>query len=203
VFPVAPPVEKSGTFVNWEGRLRPFDTVLNTTAMADGRVLEALAAQLGVALGTGDVNAVRRELGALPPTGSARPSAPRVPPARPAAPGPGEAVLATWHQLIDLGSALDGDEVLTATARPPVARIGKALADELGVADGDLVTVGADRGTVTLPAAITDLPDRVVWLPTNSPGSTLRRTLAAAAGAVVRLSAGAPGPILASGGTHA
>ena len=30
---------------------------------------------------------------------------------------------------------------------------------------------------ITLPAAITDLPAQVVWLPTNSPGSTLRRSL--------------------------
>ena len=45
------------------------------------------------------------------------------------------------------------------------------------VADGDPVTVGTERGAVTLPAAITELPDQVVWLPTNSPGSTLRRAL--------------------------
>ena len=35
-------------------------------------------------------------------------------------------VLATWHQLIDLGSLLDGDEVLAGTARPPVVRLAKA-----------------------------------------------------------------------------
>jgi NADH-quinone oxidoreductase subunit G len=59
------------------------------------------------------------------------------------------------------------------------------------------VTVGTDRGAITLPAAITDMPDGVVWLPTNSPGSTVRRALGATSGAVVRLSAGAPGPLLA------
>ena len=46
--------------------------------MTDGRVLEAIAAQLGVDLGTGDVNAIRRELGALPVSRSARPAAPTV-----------------------------------------------------------------------------------------------------------------------------
>jgi NADH-quinone oxidoreductase subunit G len=110
-----------------------------------------------------------------------------------------EAILSTWHQLIDLGSLLDGDEVLAGTARPSVARIGKDVADALGVADGDVVTVGTDRGGVTLPAAITDLPPQVVWLPTNSPGSTVRRSLGVTSGAVVRLTAGVPGPILAEG----
>ena len=42
VFPVAPVVEKAGTVVNWEGRTRTFDAVLNTTAMSDARVLDAL-----------------------------------------------------------------------------------------------------------------------------------------------------------------
>jgi NADH-quinone oxidoreductase subunit G len=199
VLPIAPAAEKSGTFMDWEGRLRSFDTVLPTTAMTDGRVLEAIAALIGVALGTGNVNSVRRELGALPAGRSARPAAPTVKPAALPEPGEREAVLATWHQLIDLGSMLDGDEVLAGTARPPQVRIGKDLADALDVADGDTVTVSTDRGGVTLPAAITDLPPQVVWLPTNSPGSTLRRSLGVTSGAVVRLAAGRPGPILAMG----
>jgi len=199
VLPVAPAAEKSGTFMDWEGRLRSFETVLPTAAMTDGRVLEAIAALMDLALGTGDVNAVRRELGGMPVSRSERPSAPTVPAAALPQPGEHEAVLATWHHLIDLGSMLDGDEVLAGTARLPLARIGKELADSLGVADGDVVTVSTDRGGVTLPAAITDLPPQVVWLPTNSPGSTLRRSLGVTSGAVVRLSAGRPGPILAEG----
>jgi NADH-quinone oxidoreductase subunit G len=196
VLPVAPAVEKPGTFVDWEGRLRTFETVLHTTAMSDGRVLEALAAQLDVELGTRDVDAVRRELGGIPVTRSERPAAPHVPPVAVPATGAQEAVLSTWHHLIDLGALLDGDEVLAGTARPPVVRIGKGTAEELGVADGDPVTVGTDRGAITLPAAITDLPAGVVWLPTNSPGSTLRRSLGVTSGAIVRLSATA-GPVLA------
>lgn len=45
VFPVAPVVEKAGSFLDWEGRLRTFEAVLDTTAMTDARVLDALAAQ--------------------------------------------------------------------------------------------------------------------------------------------------------------
>jgi NADH-quinone oxidoreductase subunit G len=197
VLPIAPAVEKAGTYMDWEGRLRSFGAVLKSTAMTDGRVLEAIAALLDVSLNTGDVNAVRRELGGLPGSTVPNPVRPSVAAVRAAQPAENQAVLATWHQLIDLGSLLDGDQVLAGTARPPVARLGKDLAESLGLADGDLVTVGTDRGSITLPAAITDLPPRVVWLPTNSPGSTVRRSLGVTAGAVVTLTAGVPGPILA------
>jgi len=190
VFPVAPVAEKAGSFLDWEGRLRTFETVLHTDAMNDGRVLDALAAQLGVALGTGDVNTIRRELGALPATRADRPQPPLVEPVEVAQPGAGEAVLATWHQLIDLGTLLDGDEELAGTARPPVVRLDKSTAEAIGVADGDAVTVGTGRGAVTLPAMITEMPTGVVWLPTNSPGSTTRRTLGVTSGAVVTISAG-------------
>jgi NADH-quinone oxidoreductase subunit G len=183
--------------MDWEGRLRTFGAVLPTGAMTDGRVLEAIAALMDVTLGTGDVAAIRRELGSMPASRGDRPAVPKVPARRLPKPGEREALLATWHQLIDLGSLLDGDEVLAGTARPPLVRIGKDTADALGIADGDEVTVSTDRGGITLPAAITDLPPRVVWLPTNSPGSTVRRSLGVTSGAVVRLTAGRPGPILA------
>ncbi|AGZ38626.1 NADH-quinone oxidoreductase subunit G [Actinoplanes friuliensis] len=202
VFPIAPAAEKPGTFINWEGRLRTFETVLNTTAMTDGRVLEAVAALMDVTLGTGDVGAIRRELGAMPASRSARPTLPAVEPVAVRKPSAQEALLATWHQMLDLGSLQDGDEALAGTARPSVVRLGKGLAESLGVADGDAVTVSTDRGGITLPAAITDLPPQVVWLPTNSPGSTLRRSLGVTSGAVVRLSAGKPGPILAQGANN-
>ncbi|MFE0588672.1 NADH-quinone oxidoreductase subunit G [Micromonospora echinospora] len=216
VFPVAPVVEKAGSFLDWEGRLRPFDAVLQTPAMSDGRVLDAIADRLGVRLGTGDVLSVRRELGSLPATRTDRPSVPSVEPQPAPRTGDGEAVLATWHQLVDLGSLIDGDEHLGGTARPPVVRLGKGTAEALGVADGDAVTVGTDRGALTLPAAITEMPDGVVWLPTNSPGSTVRRSLGATSGSVVRVSAATepatatervaadaadrPGPLLNTGG---
>jgi NADH-quinone oxidoreductase subunit G len=212
VFPVAPMVEKAGSFLDWEGRLRTFEVVLDTPAITDGRILDALADQLGVALGTGDVNGIRRELGALPATRSGRPAAPSVEPGHVPAAGAGEAVLSTWHHLIDLGSLLDGDEYLAGTARKPVVRLDKSTAEAIGVADGDPVTVGTDRGALTLPAEITDMPEGVVWLPTNSPGSTVRRSLGAVSGSVVKLSApggavaaasadaaGRPGPLLNTG----
>jgi NADH-quinone oxidoreductase subunit G len=199
VFPVAPVVEKAGSFLNWEGRLRTFEQVLDTPAMSDLRVLNTLARELGIELGVPDVRAARAELALLsrvaghasaPVTRANRPSAPALPAGVPAQPAQGQAVLATWHHLLDLGSLTDGDEQLLGTARIPVARISAATASGLGVADGDPLTVGTERGALTLPAAITELPDGVVWLPTNSPGATVGRTLGVAAGAIVAVSAG-------------
>ncbi len=190
VLPVAPVVEKAGSFLTWEGRLRPFERVLATDAMSDARILDALAAQLGVTLGCGDVTATRRELASLPATRATRPTPPQVAPAEPARPGEGQAVLATWHHLIDQGSLQDGNPALAGTARPSLVRVGKQLATQLGVVDGDPVTVSTATGAITLPAQVTDLVDGVVWVPTNSPGSTVRRTLGVTAGALVDVTRG-------------
>jgi NADH-quinone oxidoreductase subunit G len=128
-------------------------------------------------------------MGSLPSTTATRPAVPSVPAGHALRPADDEAVLATWHQLIDSGSLLDGDDVLAGTARPSLVRLSKEQVTRLGVAEGDPVTVGNDRGALTLPVAIADLPDGVVWLPTNSPGSGVHRTLGVASGAIVRISA--------------
>ena len=63
VLPVAPVVEKAGTFVDWEGRERPFAEVLRgTNAMPDVRVLHVLAAAMDVDLALPDVAAARAEI---------------------------------------------------------------------------------------------------------------------------------------------
>jgi NADH-quinone oxidoreductase subunit G len=189
VFPVAAVAEKSGTFLDWEGQARTFETVLHTTAMSDARILDTLAREFGVELNCASPAEIRREMGHLPPTRAQRPGGPATAPGQPARPGRGEAVLATWSQLIDNGRLTEGDAHLLGTARVPVARVSPATAAALGLADGEALTVGTERGAVTLPALVTpDLPDEVVWLPTNSPGSTVRRTLGVTSGALVRIS---------------
>jgi NADH-quinone oxidoreductase subunit G len=52
------------------------------------------------------------------------------------------------------------------------------------------VRVSAGSGSITVPLTITDMADHVIWLPTNSPGSTVRSTLGVDAGAVVSLTKG-------------
>ncbi|MCB0913353.1 MAG: hypothetical protein KDB60_17240, partial [Propionibacteriaceae bacterium] len=84
--------------------------------------------------------------------------------------------LATWRQLVDGGRGQDGEEALAATAKPTVARISPALAEALGVAEGDAVAVSGGSGTgwYSLPVAITPgMVEGAVWVPTNSPGTPL------------------------------
>lgn len=188
VFPVAPVAEKSGSFVDWEGRVRPFETALpRTGALPDLRVLDAIAAEMRRPLGVPDVAAARAELDHLGLWQGARPPMVGTPPPTTPEPGPGEAVLAGWRMLLDAGRMQDGEPFLAGTARPPVVRLSADCAAELGVQDGDPVTVETDLGSVTLPLAITDLPYRVVWLPICSPGSAVYRQLGAQAGDVVRV----------------
>jgi NADH-quinone oxidoreductase subunit G len=156
-----------------------------------------------VELGCGDVTSIRRELGSLSVSAAAsaviRLSPPRVSAGHSHIPSAGEAVLASWHQLIDRGSLLDGDEALAGTAHPAKALLSKATAAAAGVADGDLVTIGATgggdgtAGAVTLPCEVAEMPDKVVWVPTRSPGSEVGRTLGVTSGAVVTVSAHAGG----------
>ena len=186
VFPVAAVSEKAGTFVNWEGRGGGFDLAISVpAAQSDLQVLNVIADEMDVHLGLPDAAAARRELAGLGPWRGARALAPTVPAAVPPDPRHGEAVLATWHQLLDAGRMADGEPFLAGTARPVCARMSRASAAEIGVADGDKVTVATDRGSITVPAEVTAMPDRVVWLPTNSAGCAVRRELGAAAGALV------------------
>ena len=191
VLPVAPVDEKSGSFLTWEGRRREFSVTLDGTgALPDCRVLDTLGVEMDADLFTqtpaaaaGDLNRVTEQ---IKPT--ARSAAPDVPGAPVPTVGQGQALLATWRQLIDDGALLVDEPHLAGTARRVVARVSKATAAALG--EPHSVTVSTDRGSVTLPVEIADLPDDVVWLPGNSPGSTLRTTLGVGHGAVVSIAAG-------------
>jgi len=190
VFPVATVTEKAGTFVNWEGRSRPFAPALPPTATSDARVLAALAEEVGVDLGLGDAAAVRDELDRLGTWQGPRAADPDVSGQAPAVPAAGQAVLAGWRMLLDAGRLQDGEPHLAGTARPSVVRLSPATAAEFGVSDDDRVTVGSAHGEVTLPLEITDMPDRVVWLPLNSHGSRVAATLRVSVGAVVDVRGG-------------
>ncbi|HVE75108.1 MAG TPA: NADH-quinone oxidoreductase subunit G [Mycobacteriales bacterium] len=190
VLPVAAVVEKEGTFLNWEGRSRPFEQVLSTGSLTDLRVLHLIADRMGRPLNLPDAAAARHELsvlGAAPRTTGATPVAPASDTPAPA----GFARLATWHWLLDDGSLQDGEPFLAGTAKRPRLHLSAQTAAQVGAAEGADVTVSTDRGSVTLPLVIADLPDGVVWLPTRSADAAVRRDLAAAPGDVVRLSVSA------------
>jgi len=186
VFPIAPVAEKAGSFVNWEGRTRPFEPSLHTNAIPDLRVLNFLADELGVDLGLATADRAANERAELGLWDGQRPEPPRTE-SSPPRPASGQAVLTSWRMLLDDGRCQDGEPHLAGTARHPIARLSAATAAEIGVADGESVTVSTDRGMITLPAQVTDMDDRVVWLPMNSPGSSVYRTLGVTIGAVVSI----------------
>ena len=97
----------------------------------------------------------------------------------------GSLALASWKQLIDLGSLQDGADALRATGRRPVAVFGPDVYDSLGLEDGGEVTITGDRGAVTLPARTAeDLAAGVVWVPANSFGGGVLADLASPGGRV-------------------
>jgi NADH-quinone oxidoreductase subunit G len=185
VFPVAAAVEKAGSFLDWEGRARPFDAVLRTNgAQTDASVLQLLGQELGHPIGLTDVAVTRDEITRLG-AASDHPAAPTEVPAEAA-----EGVrLATWHWLLDDGSLQDGEPHLAGTAKTPRLHLSAATAAGLGVSDGDGVTVSTERGSLTLPLVVADLPDDVVWVPTRTRDAHVRTDLAAAHGSVVTLAA--------------
>ena len=188
VLPVAAHAEKGGTFVDWEGRTRPFATALDTQYQSDYRVLDMLASELGGFLGTRTLTEVRSEMQALGPWQGDRPAAPTIEDGPVPTAGDGQAVLATWHHLLDRGSLQDGEPFLAGTAKAARARVSAATAEGFGLADGDVVRVATGARAVTAPVEVVeDMVDHVVWLPTNSEGSAVRATLGAGAGALVTL----------------
>jgi NADH-quinone oxidoreductase subunit G len=89
--------------------------------------------------------------------------------------------------MLDNGRLQDGEPYLAGTARKPVVRLSAETAGEIGAAEDDSVTVSTSRGSITLPLNITDMPDRVVWLPLNSPGSAVHKQLGVTIGAPVKI----------------
>jgi len=190
VFPVVPVTEKDGTFINWEGRERSFGVVLKVpTAMPDTRALAALADEMDTPLGFSTPAGAKKELDELGRWDGARAGEPTYQ----AAPGQGafdSTRLASWRMLIDDSRSNDGEPYLVATARKAVARISRTTAGRVGIADGGELVVSTASGSVRLPVVITPMSDNVVWLPTNSAGSHVRRALHADHGSIVTISGG-------------
>jgi NADH-quinone oxidoreductase subunit G len=197
VFPVSLMHERSGTFVNWEGRRRPFGVVIEPpNDMPDLRVLAALADALGSDLGFRTPAEARAELDELDIWEGERSEAPDYAAGEPAAPSGTSALLATWRMAIDDSRAVAGEPYLQATARAPEARMSPSTAASAGI--GAVAVISNDRGTVTLPAVVdAEMVDGVVWLPSRAPGLGIPQHLAATAGDLVTIG---PGNELATGG---
>ncbi|MGY1583684.1 NADH-quinone oxidoreductase subunit G [Streptomyces sp. MN13] len=193
VLPVAAVAEKAGTFLNWEGRVRFFEAALKPDQMTrrlapgDARVLQMLADAMDVHLGLPDLRTVRAELDRLGAWDGPRATEPLETASALPRPAAGEAVLAGHRLLLDQGVLQEGDEALAGTRHAAHARVSAATAAEAGVKDGDALTVTGPAGTVELPLEITEMPDRVVWLPLNSTGGGVASDTGALPGSLVRI----------------
>ncbi|MFD7706460.1 NADH-quinone oxidoreductase subunit G [Streptomyces sp. NPDC059786] len=193
VLPVAAVAEKAGTFLNWEGRARLFEAALKPDQMTrrlsptDARVLQMLADAMDVHLGLPDLRTARAELDRLGAWDGPRATEPLETGGVPPRPAAGEAVLAGHRLLLDQGRLQEGDEALAGTRHAARARVSAATAAEAGVKEGDLLAVTGPAGVVELPLQVTEMPDRVVWLPLNSTGTGVASDTGALPGALVRI----------------
>src|SRR5699024_4229254 len=171
VLPVAAVAEKSGSFINWEGRPRPFGVVIDApNALSDVRVIAGISEELDTPLGFRTPEQAGVELDEVGLWDGDRVPAPSYRPVEPAKLDHGEAVLQTWRELIDDGRGQDGEEYYKATARRSVARLSSRTLQSIGVTAGDEVVVRTDHGAVALPTEAVGMPDDVVWVAANSHG---------------------------------
>ncbi|SDS62129.1 NADH dehydrogenase subunit G [Nocardioides scoriae] len=208
VLPVAPPTDKSGTFVNWEGRVRRFDKVLHVpSSLPDVRVLAGIAEELGTPLGFRAPEQAWAEMGQLgawdgeraTTVGAVEDEVTSEEAVTAHADFDGSLVLASWKQLLDDGRLQDGDEPMRATARKPVVLVAPATLEALGATAGDTVVLAGPLGSVELPVGVADLAEGTVWAPASAPGVSVRH-LVGPAGSPVSLTVGAASSLTTTGG---
>ncbi|MCX6430025.1 MAG: NADH-quinone oxidoreductase subunit G [Actinobacteria bacterium] len=185
VFPVAAVVEKSGSFMNWEGRSRAFEAAVDSLQRSDLRILSMLADAMGLPISLPTVKAAAKEIASVGNWDGAGADFIATKPSAPHTLKKNEAILTSWRRLLDEGSLQEGEENLAGTARKTVVVISPKRAKAIGVVDGDPVCVSNAHGSVVLPVLVEEIHDDAVWLPRNSRGSHLLATLGVASGAVV------------------
>jgi NADH-quinone oxidoreductase subunit G len=186
VLPVAAVTEKSGSFLNWEGRPRSFDAAVSDSLnRSDLRILSMIAEEIGTPLNLGTVTAAIKEIASIGKWDGARVSFNTVSASAQPALTPDQALITSWRRLLDSGTLQQGEENLAGTARRTVAVISPKRAQGMGVVDGDQLKISTQQGSVTLSALVENIHDDAVWAPRNSRGSQLLANLGVAHGAVV------------------
>ena len=177
ILPVAPPLEKNGTFINWEGRLRPFGQAIASRSQTDRLVFDALASEFGVDLGLHDLVGLYDQVNPLMQWNGQREEFVPAKASELVEVGQGEALLATHKPMLDAGRLQDGATMLAGSARRPVVFASRATVAGLGIDEGEELTLSTQRGSITLPLQFADLPDGVVWAPECSQGSIVHESL--------------------------
>jgi NADH-quinone oxidoreductase subunit G len=185
ILPVAAITEKSGSFLNWEGRARAFETAVDSLNRSDLRILSMIADELGHSISLGTVANAAKEIATIGNWDGASAETPSVSAASAHSVSGDQAVLTSWRRLLDLGTLQKGEENLAGTARRTVAVISPKRAAALGAVDGDLLRISNGNGWVMLAALVENIHDDAVWAPRNSAGSQLLANLGVAHNAVV------------------
>jgi NADH-quinone oxidoreductase subunit G len=186
VLPVAAITEKSGSFLNWEGRPRSFDAAVSDSLnRSDLRILSMIAEEMGISLNLGTVTAAIKEIASIGKWDGARVEMNTVKSSAQPALNADQALITSWRRLLDLGTLQQGEENLAGTARRTVAVISPKRAQVMGVVDGDQLKISTTQGSVTLSALVENIHDDAVWAPRNSRGSQLLVNLGVAHGAIV------------------
>ena len=185
ILPVAAITEKSGSFLNWEGRPRAFETAVDSLNRSDLRILSMIADELGHSISLGTVANAAKEIATIGNWDGTTVATPSVSAASAHSVSGDQAVLTSWRRLLDLGTLQKGEENLAGTARRTVAVISPKRAAALGVVDGDLLRISNDTGWVMLAALVENIHDDAVWAPRNSAGSQLLANLGVAHNSVV------------------
>ena len=186
VLPVAAVTEKSGSFLNWEGRPRAFDAAVNDSFnRSDLRILSMIADEMGESIMLGTVTQAAREISSLGNWDGTRAQFNSVNPSGARSVSGDQALLTSWRRLLDLGTLQKGEDNLAGTARRSVAVISKSRAQSLGVKNGDALRISNELGSITLPALVEEIHDDAVWIPRNSRGTQPLVSLNAVHGEVV------------------
>jgi NADH-quinone oxidoreductase subunit G len=170
VLPATGRQERAGATTNWEGRTQRFARAVDGPDLVqdDWEIIVQLAALLGHDLGVNDLAGIRGEMSRLGRRD--RPHGwPDVVAPTPSGAEEGQLLAVARPLLLDHGTMLAGANDLLATARPARVELGAHDAEELGIADGDLVVVVAAGARLELTAQVRrDLVPGVVVLPANS-----------------------------------
>ncbi|MDR0435518.1 MAG: NADH-quinone oxidoreductase subunit G [Propionibacteriaceae bacterium] len=174
VFPVAASDEQDGTFIDWTHSRRPVNAALSDQATPpDVRVLAAISQALGSNLGFHTTAAALASYDALSRWFPNQQMLPAITAADPPPSVPGNAILASWRQLVDDAAILDGATALRDAAPAAVARMSQATAAATGLNDGAIAQIGAGGTWWRGPVQVTPgMVDGVVWVPTLSDTAT-------------------------------
>jgi NADH-quinone oxidoreductase subunit G len=188
VLPVAAVVEKSGSFIDWQGNTRSFESAVSQSLnRSDVRILSMLADEIGRSIKLTTVKAARAEFDSIGNWDGPKIAMKSSPAKAVNAVADGEGILSSWRNLLDKGSLQDGEDNLAGTARKSVVIISGSRANKLGVKESDLVRVSNNYGAITLPCVIADIEDSSIWLPRNSLSSQLIRNLGVVSNSVVKV----------------